>query len=256
MLSAKKNALEKTTAMDLVALQQQEMDLYYNNFTSLATMATLVAGFSFESISLDEERSELYLMFATCAIGLNMSTAVGCVFVNIHGSGLALHGKQGSLARAVRLMSKSQAIFVTMFTLGVVSFMLTLCVYCGLVSNGPKSFLVSIVRRACGNVVPPRTHPPEIVPRVARVRRRRSRARGDGVPPRTHSPKIVQRVARVRVRVGRVASAARPPAPRACGSCRAVARASAPAHDCSGLATTLSPPRARGLPPSLSPLRF
>ena len=53
MLSARKDNIEKDVALQIVALQQQELSFYYNNNDSLATVGTLVFGFSYAS--LDDE---------------------------------------------------------------------------------------------------------------------------------------------------------------------------------------------------------
>ena len=120
MLSARKNTLEKTTAMNLVNLQQTELQFYVNNFNSLALMATIVAGTSFEMMDLIETGGQETLFWACCcsAISLNTICATASVFVNIHGSGLALHGKQGSLSRSVALMNTWQNLLVALFSLG------------------------------------------------------------------------------------------------------------------------------------------
>ena len=46
MLSARKDNIEKDVALQIVALQQQELSFYYNNNDSPATVGTLVFGFS------------------------------------------------------------------------------------------------------------------------------------------------------------------------------------------------------------------
>ena len=66
MEPSKKDNVEKSTQLQAVDQQKQEIDLYYNNNLSLATVATLVAGFSFTAIGMDEKvESIAYLLFAT-----------------------------------------------------------------------------------------------------------------------------------------------------------------------------------------------
>ena len=55
------------------------------------TMATLVAGFSFTAM-IDEEITEVRLIFSGLSVGFNVLASVGSVFTNVHGAGLALHG--------------------------------------------------------------------------------------------------------------------------------------------------------------------
>ena len=136
MLSARKDNIEKDVALQIVALQQQELSFYYNNNDSLATVGTLVFGFSYASLDDEYFKSEnfrewnyIYHICCICAIVFNVAVVVLSVFANIHGQGLALHGPPGSLKRAVRGMYYCQQVLMLLFSLSMFFFMAQVVVY-------------------------------------------------------------------------------------------------------------------------------
>lgn len=141
MLSAQKMALEKGLAQDLVSLQQKELDFYYNNNSSIGTMATLLAGFAYSAIddqyqddfSGYESESYNFLLIYYSAAVISVCFTIMCatcsVFLNIHGSNLALRGPDGSLMRAVLLMREYQDLVLFTFASGIASFLVMVCAY-------------------------------------------------------------------------------------------------------------------------------
>jgi hypothetical protein len=102
LAGVKRNALE---------LRQKELDFNVERFTNLATQASVIAGFSFESLvelEVPEETnwvlSSTYFVFGSSAMALSLYCLVISSFACVFGHRLALQGPHGSLERAVQIM--------------------------------------------------------------------------------------------------------------------------------------------------------
>lgn len=102
LAGVKRNALE---------LRQKELEFNVERFTNLATQASVIAGFSFESLvelEVPEETnwvlSSTYFVFGSSAMALSLYCLVISSFACVFGHRLALQGPHGSLERAVQIM--------------------------------------------------------------------------------------------------------------------------------------------------------
>lgn len=143
MLSAQKRALQATLTQDVVALQNQELSFYYNNFASINTMSAVIGGFAFSGLVIGTTYTgffttakttryiviQCFYLSASCSIGFCMITCIMCTALNVRGPGLALRGPEGSLKRSVDLMRTYQRHVNSSLTLGIVFFHLTAMTY-------------------------------------------------------------------------------------------------------------------------------
>jgi len=138
MLSAERSAIEKNVLLNLVELQEKELDFYISNNESIGTMSVLLIGFAFAPelpmvISGELENYPIidpfFHLSITLCVGCNILCSVLCVFVNIHGSRLALNGPSGSLRQAVKLMSKWQGRISLSFFCGCLAFVVEFILY-------------------------------------------------------------------------------------------------------------------------------
>jgi len=102
LAGVKRNALE---------LRQRELEFNVERFTNLATQASVIAGFSFESLvelEVPEDTnwilSSSYFVFGSSAMALSLYCLVISSFACVFGHRLALQGPHGSLERAVQIM--------------------------------------------------------------------------------------------------------------------------------------------------------
>jgi len=111
MLQADKQVLLAGVKRNALELRQKELDFNVERFTNLATQASVIAGFSFESLvelEVPEETnwilSSTYFVFGSSAMALSLYCLVISSFACVFGHRLALQGPHGSLERAVQIM--------------------------------------------------------------------------------------------------------------------------------------------------------
>lgn len=143
MLSAQKRALQATLTQDVVALQNQELQFFYNNFSSINTMSAVIGGFAFSGLVIGTTYSGFFTNFkplkyvviqcfylsASASIGFCMMCCIMCTALNVRGPGLALRGPEGSLKKSVDLCRQYQRHVNTSLILGIVFFHLTAMTY-------------------------------------------------------------------------------------------------------------------------------
>jgi hypothetical protein len=117
MLAADKEAMAADIKHKVLELRRQELDLYVSRYANLATLASIVWGFSFDGLveletddDADSVEYRLVQGFYICAVtafALAMYVVVVASFTIVHGHRLALQGTTGhSLDRAVAVLSK------------------------------------------------------------------------------------------------------------------------------------------------------
>jgi len=111
MLQADKRALLAGVKKDALELRNKELDFNVERYTNLATQASVMAGFSFESLvelevpeHTNEYLSSIYFVFGSLAMSLSLYVLCVSSFCCVYGHRLALQGPHGSLERAVVLM--------------------------------------------------------------------------------------------------------------------------------------------------------
>jgi len=134
MLAADKDRLVAALKQNALALRQKELDYYVERYSNIATQASIVAGFAFDSLVeleiSDDMRAALapggrwkaelrwmetvYYGSASLTMALALYTVCVASFATVYGHRLALQGPTGSVERAVAVMMKQRhSIFVT-----------------------------------------------------------------------------------------------------------------------------------------------
>ena len=137
MLSAQKALLQATVQEGGAQLQAQELSYLGSNFSTISTMASIIAGFSFSGLLLSTSFSgrelhrtrwghqvitNLYYFCTATAIGSCLLACVVATVIGVRGTGLALRGPDGSLKIAVETMRFWQRVALWTLSVGVVSF--------------------------------------------------------------------------------------------------------------------------------------
>ena len=111
MLQADKQVLLAGVKRNALELRQRELEFHVERYTNLATQASVVAGFSFESlVELEVPEgthpllSSCYFVFGSAAMALSLYVLCVASFACVFGHRLALQGPHGSLEKAVHIM--------------------------------------------------------------------------------------------------------------------------------------------------------
>mmetsp|Transcript_17369 Transcript_17369/g.52475 ORF Transcript_17369/g.52475 Transcript_17369/m.52475 type:complete len:300 (-) Transcript_17369:101-1000(-) len=134
MLAADKDRLVAALKQNALSLRQRELEYYVERYSNIATQASIVAGFAFDSlveIEISEEMRQdigpsgrwnadlrwmesVFYGAASLTMALGLYTTCVASFATVYGHRLALQGPTGSVERAVAVMMKQrQTIFVT-----------------------------------------------------------------------------------------------------------------------------------------------
>ena len=96
---------------EALEIRTKELEFNVERYTNLATQASVMAGFAFESLvelevpeGTNEYLSSIYFVFGSLAMSLSLYVLCLSSFAVIYGHRLALQGPHGSLERAVLLM--------------------------------------------------------------------------------------------------------------------------------------------------------
>ena len=111
MLQADKQRLLAGVKRNALGLRQRELEFNVERYTNLATQASVIAGFSFESlVELEVPEgthwllSSVYFVFGSSAMALSLYVLCVASFGVVFGHRLALQGPHGSLERAVTIL--------------------------------------------------------------------------------------------------------------------------------------------------------
>ena len=151
MLQADKRVLLAGAKKDALELRSRELDFNVERYTNLATQASVMAGFSFESLvelevpeGTNEYLSSIYFVFASLAMSLSLYVLCMSSFAVIYGHRLALQGPHGSLERAVGLLMDYRGHIFT--TAGVALACLVVAAVCmSWIKMGPAAGAVTSV---------------------------------------------------------------------------------------------------------------
>jgi hypothetical protein len=134
MLAADKDRLVAALKQKALGLRQKELEYYVERYSNIATQASIVAGFAFDSLvelEISEDmRQEIgpggrwkvelrwmesvFYGAASLTMALALYTVCVASFATVYGHRLALQGPTGSVERAVAvLMKQRQTIFMT-----------------------------------------------------------------------------------------------------------------------------------------------
>ena len=151
MLQADKQKLLTDAKRNALELRQLELDFNVERFTNLATQASVIAGFSFESLvelEVPEDThwmlSSAYFIFGSAAMAISLYCLVVASFACVLGHRLALQGPHGSLERAVNIMVSHR---VHIFSAAGVSLLCLVfaAVLMSWIKMGPAAVVVSTI---------------------------------------------------------------------------------------------------------------
>ena len=140
MIRAQVQLNNQATNKRLVDIRQLELTYYQEFFDAFATISSLLAGFTLNSITnmvLDgsEKQSrvrvfaDMYWVFTAAIFATSIHTLFCTILCNVFGPGLALRGPLGSMVRAVNGMFEEQYSILYSFVLSIVAFALMMTVY-------------------------------------------------------------------------------------------------------------------------------
>lgn len=126
----------------------QELNLYTENFSAMATQAAVMAGFTttcMVELNIPAEtnfyaRHALYFC-AIVSICANISCVSLSTITTIWGSGMALRGRDGSMDEAVDGISKERTLIFNTFALGLAGNLCTVCMTCFVIMKMPYCFI-------------------------------------------------------------------------------------------------------------------
>ena len=111
MLQADKQVLLAGVKRNALELRQRELEFHVERYTNLATQASVVAGFSFESLvelevpeGTNAVLASFYFIFGASAMALALYVLCVASFACVFGHRLALQGPHGSLEKAVHIL--------------------------------------------------------------------------------------------------------------------------------------------------------
>ena len=131
MLAADKDRLIASAKQTALQLRHKELDYYIERYSNLATQASIIAGFAFDSlVELEIQPPPIgpahakwveafYYTAGSCCMAFALYTLCVASFAIVYGHRLALQGPTGSVERAVAVMMKSRASIFISFALAL-----------------------------------------------------------------------------------------------------------------------------------------
>jgi hypothetical protein len=140
MQRAEQNKLFQDTNISIVEIRKAEIDYFTTFYSTFSTQAFLLVTFLMVGISQRPPDAykdicgadcPLFLLvpfsiFAGSSVAINAIIILKCVFINVFGNWLAIHGKEGSMADAVSGMVTEQYKIVIAFVLGLIFLLFSL----------------------------------------------------------------------------------------------------------------------------------
>ena len=160
MLQADKQLLLAGVKRNALGLRQRELEFNVERYTNLATQASVIAGFSFESlVELEVPEgthwllSSVYFVFGSSAMALSLYVLCVASFGVVFGHRLALQGPQGSHDVAVETLRHESVLIFVAFGLSLVSMIVCACAM-AVIAFGPGAaaacavFMTSLLAQA------------------------------------------------------------------------------------------------------------
>ena len=159
MLQADKQVLLAGVKRNALELRQKELEFNVERFTNLATQASVIAGFSFESLvelEVPEDThwllSSTYFVFGSAAMAMSLYCLVVSSFACVFGHRLALQGPHGSLEKAVTIMVSHRLHIFAVAGASLLCLVLA-AVLMAWIKMGPAAGVVSAIFLAFGGAV-------------------------------------------------------------------------------------------------------
>ena len=151
MLQADKQVLLAGVKRNALELRQRELEFHVERYTNLATQASVVAGFSFESlVELEVPEgtppllSACYFVCGASAMALSLYVLCIASFACVFGHRLALQGPHGSLERAVHILIDHRIHIFAMAALSL-AFLVSAAVFMAWIKMGAAASMVTII---------------------------------------------------------------------------------------------------------------
>jgi len=134
MLAADKDRLIAGLKQHALSLRHKELDYFVERYSNLATQASILAGFAFDSlVELDitpemhaaEWLKDMYYVSGAMTMSFALYTVCIASFATVWGHRLALQGPTGSVDKAVAVMMKFRNSIFVSFALGMASLILS-----------------------------------------------------------------------------------------------------------------------------------
>lgn len=132
MLAADKLLLQSSIRQNSIALKEKEFNLHHGNFNAVGTQAAVLAGFTvtaFIEFDCPPDTNRLikfaYYIASIVSLAANILCVANTTFLSVWGTGLAMRGPDGSMARAVDGMYNLRRNVFSLFGLGMVSLLFT-----------------------------------------------------------------------------------------------------------------------------------
>lgn len=132
MLAADKLLLQSSIRQNAISLKEKEFSLHHGNFNAVGTQAAVLAGFTvtaFIEFDCPDDTSRLlkflYYMAAIVSLSANILCVANTTFLSVWGTGLAMRGPDGSMARAVDGMYQLRRNVFALFGVGMMALLVT-----------------------------------------------------------------------------------------------------------------------------------
>ena len=164
MLQADKQVLLAGVKRNALELRQRELEFHVERYTNLATQASVIAGFSFESLvelevpeGTNPVLSSFYFVFGASAMAMALYVLCVASFACVFGHRLALQGPHGSLERAVHILIDHR---LHIFSAAALSLACLVCaaVLMAWIKMGLAASVVSLIFLAFGYAVASRMY--------------------------------------------------------------------------------------------------
>ncbi|KAK3233344.1 hypothetical protein CYMTET_56349 [Cymbomonas tetramitiformis] len=128
MLAADKLLLQSNFKRNAVELKEKEFRLHHDNFSSVGTQASVLAGFAVAAlVELDipvgtSRILQFSYFFSVCvSLAANLQCVACTTCVTVWGSSLALRGPDGAVLKAVEQMYLERGRIFCLFAIGVIA---------------------------------------------------------------------------------------------------------------------------------------
>mmetsp|Transcript_28897 Transcript_28897/g.93159 ORF Transcript_28897/g.93159 Transcript_28897/m.93159 type:complete len:226 (-) Transcript_28897:839-1516(-) len=132
MLAGDKLLLQSSIRQNAISLKEKEFSLHHDNFNAVGTQAAVLAGFTvtaFIEFDCPDGASRtlkfMYYISSIISLSANILCVANTTFLSVWGTGLAMRGPDGSMARAVDGMYQLRRNVFLLFGVGMMALLVT-----------------------------------------------------------------------------------------------------------------------------------
>lgn len=152
MLAADRTLLETHLKQSAIKLREKELNLFTENFSSMATQAAVLAGFTTTclielDVPDDADYRAVFFLHASAIVSIcaNIACVSLATITSIWGSGKALRGLDGSMDEAVDGMSRERVLIFRTFALGLFGNLCSVLATCIILMNGAVRVVTGVI---------------------------------------------------------------------------------------------------------------